>query len=192
MDDARLVKLSKYLSRHLRHDPGRLGLTLRPGGWVEVDALLAACSAHGVALSRAELDEVVAGNDKQRFGIDPTGRMIRARQGHSIAVDLQLPARPPPAELFHGTAERSLATIRSEGLRPMGRHHVHLSADVVTARRVGARHGRPVVLRVDAAAMAAAGHEFRRSDNGVWLVDQVPPRFLRVAGSEPGTGQPIR
>src|SRR4051794_9120191 len=96
VDDKRLVKVSKYLSRHLRHDPARLGLSLREGGWVGVDELLAACASHGFAVSREEIDEVVLRNDKQRFGFDESGTMIRARQGHSVAVDLQLAAATPP------------------------------------------------------------------------------------------------
>lgn len=179
MEDRRLVKLSKYLSRHLRHDPGRLGLNLGPGGWVAVETLLAACAAHQVALTRAELLEVIERNDKQRFAVDAAGDRIRASQGHSVPVDLGLEPRRPPATLFHGTGAGRIEAIRREGLRPVGRHHVHLSADAATARRVGARHGTPVVLEVDAGAMAVAGVEFLRSDNGVWLVAAVPPDRLR-------------
>ena len=178
MDDRQLVKVSKYLSKHLRHQPERIGLTLRPGGWVPVSELLAACAAHGFRLERVELDEVVARNDKQRFSFDAGGTMIRANQGHSVAVDLGLAPVAPPAELFHGTVAATLDAIMREGLRRMGRHHVHLSADVATARRVGARRGRPVVLGVAAQSMAEEGFVFFRSDNGVWLVDEVPARYL--------------
>lgn len=174
------MKVSKYLSRHLRHQPQRLGLQLQPDGWVRVDELLAACAAHGMPLTRDELDQVVAGNDKQRFSFDENGRLIRANQGHSVAVDLGLEPASPPATLFHGTGAGAVATILAQGLVTMGRHHVHLSSDLETARRVGARHGRPVVFRVDAAAMHAAGHHFYRSANGVWLTDAVAPQFLRV------------
>ena len=177
MDERRVVKLSKYLSKHLRHQPGRLGLTLEPGGWVAVDDLLAACAAHGVALTRAELEEVVARNDKRRFTL--AGGRIRAAQGHSVDVDLGLVAVAAPDVLFHGTAERSVEAILRDGLEPMGRHHVHLSADVATALRVGGRHGRPVVLEVAAGRMYGDGHRFYRADNGVWLVDGVPARYLR-------------
>ena len=179
MDDARLVTISKYLSKHLRHQPERLGLTLQPGGWVPVVDLLAACARHNVPLSRAELDEVVARNNKRRFSFDPTGTLIRANQGHSVAVDLQLEPVEPPAVLYHGTGHGAAERITREGLRRMARHHVHLSSDRETARIVGARHGHPVVFAVDAAAMRAAGHLFYRSDNGVWLVDHVPPAYLR-------------
>ncbi|RKT05761.1 putative RNA 2'-phosphotransferase [Streptomyces sp. 3211.6] len=177
MDDRRTVKVSKYVSKHLRHQPERIGLTLDPQGWVEIDDLLRAAAAHRFPVSRAELDHVVATNDKQRFTID--GTRIRANQGHTVAVDLDLPEAEPPAYLYHGTVAAALDSIRAEGLRPMARHHVHLSPDRETAARVGARRGRPVVLPVDAAAMYAAGHVFRVSANGVWLADAVPPEFLR-------------
>ncbi|GAA3949116.1 RNA 2'-phosphotransferase [Actinomadura viridis] len=180
MDERRLVKISKYLSKHLRHRPERLGLVLDEAGWVDVDRLLRAAAAHAFPITRDELDHVVANNDKRRFAFDDTGTRIRASQGHSIDVDLGLPLTPPPPVLYHGTVASALPTIRGEGLKPMDRHAVHLSPDRETATRVGARRGRPVVLTVDAAAMAAAGHGFQVSDNGVWLVDAVPPRFLTL------------
>lgn len=181
MDERRLVRLSKYLSRHLRHDPQRLGLTLEPGGWVRVQDLLEACRGNNVPITRAELDEVVARNDKRRFGYDPTGTKLRASQGHSIPVDLGLAPAVPPATLFHGTNAAVVERVLAEGLRPMGRQHVHLSPTVETARTVGARRGRPVVLAVDAAGMASGGHVFWVSDNGVWLTDSVPPDRLKLA-----------
>ena len=178
MDKTRLVKISKYLSKHLRHQPERLGLVLAPGGWVEVEHLLRALEANNFPVTRAELEETVARNDKQRFSFDQTNQLIRANQGHTVEVDLQLEPTIPPPILYHGTGERSLESILSSGLVKMARHHVHLSADVETARRVGARHGRAVVLVVKAAEMAEAGYEFFVSANGVWLVDSVPARFL--------------
>ncbi|HEX6291940.1 MAG TPA: RNA 2'-phosphotransferase [Herpetosiphonaceae bacterium] len=179
MNEARLVRISKYLSKHLRHQPERLGLTLAPGGWVAVDELLAACARNNFPISRAELEEVVSQNDKQRFAFDPSGASIRAQQGHSVEVDLQLEAATPPQMLYHGTVERFLAAILRDGLLKMQRHHVHLSGDLATATKVGARRGQPVILAVDAAAMQQAGFRFFRSGNGVWLVDHVPPEYLR-------------
>ncbi|MEU5870598.1 RNA 2'-phosphotransferase [Glycomyces sp. NPDC047369] len=173
MDDRRVVKVSKYLSRHLRHDPQRLGIELDAQGWVDVDVLLAALERQRFRVTREELDEVVERNDKRRFTIRD-GR-IRANQGHTVEVDLGLEPVDPPAELFHGTAEGFLDAIRAEGLKAMARHDVHLSPDYATAVRVGSRRGRPVVLVVDAAGMAAQGHVFFRSDNGVWLTESVPP-----------------
>lgn len=166
------------MSLALRHRPGRFGLTLDRAGWVPVTDLLAA-----LRLSRADLDAVVTGNDKQRFavarGADGVDR-IRASQGHSVPVDLGLAPAAPPELLFHGTSDSSLPAIRTEGLQRGRRHHVHLSPDVATARRVGARRaGTVVVLTVEAAAMAEHGFVFYRSDNGVWLTDTVPPAYLR-------------
>ncbi|MEU6069501.1 MULTISPECIES: RNA 2'-phosphotransferase [Streptomyces] len=181
MDERRTVKVSKYLSKHLRHQPERIGLTLDEGGWVEIDTLIAAAAAHGFRFSRTELDHVVAANDKKRFAVE--GTRIRASQGHSIEVDLGLPPATPPQYLYHGTVARNLESIRAAGLRPMNRHDVHLSADRETATRVGARRGRPVVLTVDAAAMHRAGHVFHVSANGVWLTQAVPSEYLRF--SEP-------
>ncbi|MYQ49379.1 RNA 2'-phosphotransferase [Streptomyces sp. SID4985] len=177
MDDIRTVKLSKYLAKHLRHQPERIGLTLDAGGWVEIDALMTAAAAHGFRFTREDLDHVVAVNDKKRYAVD--GTRIRASQGHTVAVDLGLPPATPPPYLYHGTVARALDAIRAEGLRPMNRHDVHLSADRETATRVGSRRGRPVVLPVDAAAMHRDGHVFRVSANGVWLTEAVPVRYLR-------------
>ncbi|MFF3832503.1 RNA 2'-phosphotransferase [Streptomyces sp. NPDC002458] len=178
MDERRTVTVSKYLSKHLRHEPDRIGISLDEHGWVAVDELLRACARHGFTLTRDDLDHVVAVNDKQRFTLD--GDRIRANQGHSVTVDLGLPPVEPPAYLYHGTVARVLDAIRAEGLRPMDRHHVHLSPDRETAVRVGARRGTPVVLAVDAGAMHRAGHLFHVSANGVWLTDAVPPAFLRL------------
>ena len=180
MHNDRLVKISKYLSKHLRHRPERLSLEIVRGGWVSVDALLASCAAHNFPLTRVELEEVVARNDKQRFSFDESGGRIRANQGHSIDVDLELSAAVSPPVLYHGTGERFVNLILESGLQKMARHHVHLSRDVETARKLGARHGRPAVFAVDAARMAEAGHEFYVSANGVWLAESVPPRYLRL------------
>lgn len=177
MDDRRTVKVSKYLSKHLRHQPERIGLVLDDGGWVEIDTLIAAAAAHGFRLTREELDHVVATNDKRRFATE--GTRIRASQGHSADVDLGLATAIPPSHLYHGTVARHLDAIRVEGLRAMDRHDVHLSADRETATRVGARRGRPIVLTVDTAAMHRDGHVFHLSANGVWLTKHVPPRYLR-------------
>ncbi|MGY1433684.1 RNA 2'-phosphotransferase [Streptomyces reniochalinae] len=176
------VRVSKYLARHLRHDPERIGLVLDAGGWARTDELLAASAAHGFPLTRAELEATVADNDKQRYAFSADGTRIRANQGHTVAVDLGLPASPPPPALFHGTTPRFLAAIRDEGLRPMARHAVHLSSDRETAARVGARRGRAVVLTVAAGLMHERGHTFQHSANGVWLTDSVPARYLAFPG----------
>jgi putative RNA 2'-phosphotransferase len=179
MNDSRLVKVSKYLAKHLRHTPERLGITLASGGWVAVEELLAACAAHQFSIARSELEDVVAKNDKQRFSFDATGKFIRANQGHSVAIDLQLEPQTPPAILYHGTSRTSVESIQKRGLLKMSRHHVHLSQDVQTARKVGMRHGYPVVLVVDTASMHENGSTFYRTDNGVWLVDSVAPEYIQ-------------
>jgi putative RNA 2'-phosphotransferase len=185
MNDKQRTRLSKFLSKHLRHEPAGLGLSLEPGGWVPIEALLDGCRRAGVAIGRAELDEIVASSDKKRFAFDESRTKVRANQGHTTDVDLQLAPAEPPSLLYHGTGERSLPAILIEGLRKMARHHVHLSADIETATRVGARHGRPVVLVVDAAGMARTGRVFYVSANGVWLTDEVPRTFLRPAEGPP-------
>jgi putative RNA 2'-phosphotransferase len=185
MNDKRRVKVSKYLSKHLRHEPGRLGLELQAEGWVDVETLLRACAAHHFPVSRAELEEVVATSDKQRFALDPATDRIRANQGHSVAVDLRLPEVEPPDVLYHGTGEGNVESVRRGGLLKMKRHHVHLSSDYATAVKVGARHGKPVVFAVDAAAMRRAGITFYLSANGVWLVDHVPAEYLHEIEEPP-------
>lgn len=178
MEHEQVVRISKYLSRHLRHRPERIGLTLDAAGWVDVTTLLDACARHGLTITPDELRHVVETNDKRRFAFDDSGERIRANQGHTVEVSLDLPVTVPPDRLYHGTVDRFVGAIRREGLRPMKRHDVHLSPDVETARKVGARRGKPVILKIDAAAMAVAGHEFRVSANGVWLVPEVPPDFI--------------
>lgn len=172
------LRSSKFLSLVLRHEPARAGLTLDAAGWVTVDALLRGCAAAGRPLTRDQLETLVSESDKQRFALSPDGQRIRANQGHSVEVALDYAAQTPPALLYHGTATRFLPSIREHGLLKGDRHHVHLSADVETAVKVGQRHGNPVVLHVAAAAMSAAGHEFFLSANGVWLTDRVPAAHL--------------
>lgn len=180
MNPNRLVKISKYLSKHLRHQPEHLGLELAPGGWVEVEKLLTACAANQFPITRAELEEVVAQSDKKRFSFDETRTRIRANQGHSVDVDLQLEPKIPPDILYHGTGEGFVEVILKSGLLKMSRHHVHLSADLETAKKVGMRKGRPVIFLVNASKMQEAGYTFFCSENGVWLVEQVPPEYLSL------------
>ena len=178
-----VTRASKLMAYVQRHDPGSIGLTLGDGGWVPVDELVAAAGRHGRRLDPAMIDRVLAAPGKKRY--ETRDGLIRASQGHSVAVDLGLEPRQPPPALYHGTVARFLDSIFAEGLRPGRRTHVHLSADRETATAVGARRGRPVVLAVDAAAMSAGGHEFFRAANGVWLTLHVPPAFLGFPDGSP-------
>lgn len=166
------------MARVLRHEPKRWGLALDDEGWCAVDLLLAGATKHGVALSLENLIEIVATNDKQRFMFSVDRLRIRASQGHSIQVDLKLEAVVPPPVLYHGTVRSKLAAIRRDGLSPMNRHAVHLSATKETAKSVGSRRGPPVVLVVDSFAMQRDGYLFYCSANNVWLTASVPPRYL--------------
>ena len=174
MSDQRLGKL---LALVLRHRPEVAGVALDPAGWVGVDELVAGLRHTGHRVSADDVRRAVDADSKGRYEL-AHGR-IRAAQGHSLDVDLGLEPVPPPDVLYHGTVERFVPAILAEGLRPGSRQFVHLSPDVATAEAVGRRRGVPVVLVVDAAGAHAAGRAFRRSSNGVWLTDAVPPAYLR-------------
>lgn len=170
--------ISKFLSLVLRHQPETIGLTLDAHGWTSVDDLLKRMAAHGKFLTREKLERVVAENDKKRYTLSDDGLRIRAAQGHSVEVDLALLPGMPPDILYHGTATRFVAAIQNEGLKPQSRQQVHLSLDYSTATKVGQRHGKPYIFRVEAGRMQTDGHLFFRADNGVWLTDAVPPQYL--------------
>ena len=175
-----MKETSKFLSYVLRHAPETIGLVLDENGWANVDELVLKAREAGRAFDRAALLDAVATSDKRRFTLSPDGMRIRAAQGHSVGIDLGLALKVPPAMLFHGTAAGTVPAILIEGLKPGRRTKVHLSLDEETAGKVGQRHGKPVVLRVDAAGMHANGLPFWRAENGVWLTDHVPPQFLRT------------
>ena len=176
--DKDLAKVSRFLSYVLRHNPGEIGLTLDEAGWVEVDALLAACARHGNVIPLDTLRKVVETNEKSRFAFSEDGRRIRASQGHSVDGELGYEPATPPDVLYHGTVDDFVPAIRKDGLKKMGRHHVHLSADQKTAMKVGERRGRPVLLRINAAVMRDRGLVFYRSANGVWLTEAVPAEYI--------------
>ena len=155
-----------------------MGLSLGEGGWVEVDQLLRAVNGHEVALTIEQLRHVVETNSKERFAFSEDGRRIRASQGHSVEVDLNYAPQMPPEILYHGTATRFLDAIRKDGLRKMEQHDVHLLEDKAASLQVGGRHGKPVLLTIRAGEMHRAGHVFRCSANGVWLVDHVPAEYI--------------
>lgn len=184
MTEKETIKMSKFLSLILRHEPERVGLGLDSAGWVGVDVLLKAVNQNGVPLTLDQLKHIVATSDKKRFAFSDDFRRIRASQGHSISVDLQYKPQVPPEFLYHGTATRFLPGIQRDGLQRMERHDVHLAAETKVTMQVGGRHGKPVLLTIRAGDMHRAGHIFRCSANGVWLVNHVPPEFIDFSKAE--------
>ncbi len=179
--DRTLISTSKFLSLVLRHQPEVVGMILDDEGWMDINDLIANANKRGKKLTLELLHEVIATNDKKRFALSDDGLCIRANQGHSVSgVDLKLEEKSPPDILFHGTVAAFIDSIQANGLQKRSRNHVHLSADEATATRVGARRGKPIILRVAAAAMHQDGHPFYLSANGVWLVACVPPQWLRL------------
>lgn len=170
--------LSRTLSRVLRHSPETIGITLDEAGWTPIDKLMSALNRSGHKVDRVSLQAVVDTNDKKRFTISDDGRLIRAAQGHSVKVSLGHAPSVPPDVLFHGTASASLDSIFATGLAPRSRQQVHLSSSEDTALKVGGRHGKALVLKVDCAGMVKDGHLFFQADNGVWLTDSVPASYL--------------
>lgn len=182
MNEQERTAVSKAISRVLRHRPDSAGVALDAQGWCAIDGLLEGLASTGLVISPEQLAEIVRSNDKQRFAFSDDGSCIRANQGHSVGgVKLKLREKVPPSRLFHGTVAASLTSIEKHGLMPMNRHHVHLSADITTARSVGGRRGTPLVLEVDAHRMHCDGIKFQLSENGIWLVDVVPTKYLKRA-----------
>jgi putative RNA 2'-phosphotransferase len=172
--------ISKLLSLVLRHKPEVLGIQLDQNGWVEVDFLLEKLKGKSPEMNFERLEQIVITNEKQRFAFNEDLTKIRANQGHSVQVDVQLKPQLPPEFLYHGTVDKFLDGIRVEGLKKGSRLHVHLSKDLETAARVGSRRGKPVILVVRSREMATAGHSFYLSENGVWLCDAVPFEFIEM------------
>ena len=177
MSRDRFTRISKFLSYVLRHRPQAVGLALDAQGWASIDELIEKARPQ-MALNRELIEQVVSTNDKQRFALSEDGTRIRANQGHSLDVDIGLEPRVPPALLYHGTATRFMDSINRDGLVSGRRQHVHLSLDAETAHAVGRRHGKPVILQIDAKAMHEQGMLFYVSANGVWLTEHVPTRFI--------------
>lgn len=174
-----VVKISKFLSLVLRHQPATIGLKLDSAGWVGVGELLAACNKNGKRITAKQLDFVVENNDKKRFAFNEDKTRIRANQGHSVEVELDYQPTFPPQILYHGTASRFLPSILEEGLVKGNRHHVHLSENEKTAQAVGERHGKVVILVVRSEQMQQDGYQFFLSANGVWLTDHVPIKYIQ-------------
>lgn len=179
IDEKQLVHISKFLSLVLRHQPETIGLELDQNGWADINELLEKSNNKGVKFDRETLNHVVETNAKKRFAFNDSLDKIRASQGHSIAVELGYTNQKPPEILFHGTGEKSVQSILEKGLKKRDRQHVHLSADVETAIKVGQRHGKPFVFTILAAQMYHDKFEFFISDNGVWLTDHVPVKYLK-------------
>jgi putative RNA 2'-phosphotransferase len=178
MDEHRALKTSRKLSYILRHNPEEIGLKLDAQGWGSVAYILDHLVIAGEKLTWKVLEETVATNDKKRFAFNTDKTLIRASQGHSVEIDLGYTPQTPPPYLFHGTVGQFLQSIKNQGLIKGSRHHVHLSVDEITARKVGNRRGQAVVLKIKAADMHNGGHSFYVSENGVWLVESVPVRFI--------------
>lgn len=173
-----LTNNGKFLALILRHKPQTIGITLDEHGWANVDDLIS-----GIQKDRpfdmAMLEEIVATDDKQRYSFNADKTRIRANQGHSIKVDVELERKTPPEILWHGTGRKYMDNIDAQGLKKKSRLYVHLSKDYETAVKVGKRHGEPVIYEVNAGQMTRDGYEFYLSVNGVWLTDHVPPQYLR-------------
>ena len=174
-----LEQTSKFIALVLRHKPEAAGITLDGHGWAQVDELIAGVSRR-MPLTREMLEEIVRTDNKQRYSFSPDHQKIRANQGHSIPVDVELKQAVPPDTLYHGTGEKYVESILREGLLPKSRLYVHLSRDAATAEQVGRRHGKPVLFLVDAAAMVRDGYAFYLSENQVWLTREVPVRYLTI------------
>ena len=176
--ERRLERLSKFISMILRHRPGVIGITLDEHGWANVDELVEGIN-QTEAFSKATLEKIVKTDEKQRYSFSQDKTLIRANQGHSIPVDVELEKKEPSEVLYHGTGVKSVGSIKEKGLLPMERLYVHLSADIETATKVGKRHGSPYIFRVDTAQMSKDGYDFFQSVNGVWLTKEVPVQYLK-------------
>ena len=170
--------LSVFISLILRHKPDTIGINLDENGWANVDELLNGINESGRYIDISTLEEIVTADQKQRYSFSDDKTLIRANQGHSIPVDVELKEIEPPIFLYHGTADRFLENIRQEGLKPMSRLYVHLSNDIETATKVGKRHGKPMVLKINSGNMHKDGFKFYLSENGVWLTKDVPYKYM--------------
>ena len=172
-----LKETSKFISLILRHKPEAIGITLDEHGWANVDDLIAGISKTQ-PIDMAMLEQIVAEDEKQRYSFNDDKTLIRANQGHSIPVDVELEEKEPPEVLYHGTGEKFVSSIDAQGLIPKSRLYVHLSSDSDTAKKVGQRHGSPVIYVVNSGRMFRDGYIFYQSVNGVWLTKEVPLHYL--------------
>ncbi len=179
MNKNQITHISKFLSLVLRHQPETINIQLDPNGWTDIDELIEKSNNHGIKFDRELLNHIVETNPKKRFAFNDTHTRIRASQGHSVDIDLGYQAQKPPEILYHGTGENSVQSIEKTGIEKRSRQHVHLSSDVETAIKVGQRHGKPFIFKVLATQMHHENFEFFISENGVWLTDSVPTKYLR-------------
>ena len=177
--DKKMLSTSKFISLILRHRPQVIGITLDEHGWADVQELIDGINrVEGHFLDRDTLEVIVRMDEKQRYSFNEDHTLIRANQGHSIPVDVELEETAPPDVLWHGTGEKYVLSIDTQGLLPKSRLYVHLSSDMETARKVGSRHGRPVIYEIDCRKMTRDGYRFFLSANHVWLTKAVPARYL--------------
>lgn len=174
-------KISKIMSYALRHKPEKLGIDVDKGGWTNMDKLVRALQDHFPDITYQIVVDVIQSNDKQRFTLSSNRDRVRAAQGHSLDVDLGYSTTRPPDRLFHGTSSNNYIGIMKHGINKGTRHHVHLSPDFETAKTVGSRKGKPLVLTIATNAMYADGYKFFKSDNGVWLTDFIPTQYIESA-----------
>ena len=181
-EERRLERISKFISMILRHKPEVIGITLDEHGWADVNELIKGINDTGeeVEFSKDTLETIVKTDKKQRYSFSQDKTLIRANQGHSIPVDVELEKKEPPKVLYHGTGVKSVKAIQEQGLLPMERLYVHLSTDVETATNVGKRHDTPVIFKVNAEQMQKDGYDFFQSVNGVWLTKEVPTKYLEL------------
>lgn len=179
MNEKQKTKISKFMSLVLRHKPEQIGLELDEAGWADVKSLIEKMNAKGKKVNFEIVEHVVDTNNKKRFAFNKDKTRIRANQGHSIEVEHGYKPVEPPEILYHGTGEKSLSSIMETGIDKRNRHHVHLSADVETALNVGQRHGKPIILEIASMDMMNDGHDFFLSENGVWLTENVPVKYIK-------------
>ncbi len=168
------------MSLVLRHKPETIDLSVDDNGWTNVKELLEKSAKKGNSITLEELTEIVKTNDKKRFAFDEIRKKIRANQGHSLKLEIEFEEKTPPEIFYHGTAEKNIEAILRDGLNKMQRHHVHLSENIETARKVGVRYGKPVIFQIETKKILAENFRFFVSANDVWLIDEIPPRFLKI------------
>ena len=179
MNEKERINLSKFLAYILRHNPSAVGISLDERGWADVDELIKGINATGRSIDRDLLEQIVREDKKGRYSFNEDKSKIRANQGHSVSVEVEMDERVPPDILYHGTAKRFLESIKEHGILRRSRNFVHLSGDIKTAFVTGSRHGEPVVLAIGTKEMAAEGYRFYLSANGVWQSSDIPWKYVK-------------